>query len=67
MMEVRGTVHHVLPNATFRVALDNGHRVLAEVGGAVRMHYMRIASGDRVTVQVSPDDLRRGRITYWMK
>jgi translation initiation factor IF-1 len=67
-MEVWGTVRRALPDATFRVRLDNGHRVLACVGGgATRLHALRLAPGDRVTVEVFPGDLRRGRITYRMK
>jgi len=63
-IEVEGTVVEPLPNAMFRVQLDNGHRVLAHVSGKMRMHYIRILSGDRVKVELSPYDLTRGRITY---
>jgi len=56
-----------LPNAMFRVKLDNGHVVLAHISGKMRMHYIRILSGDRVTVELSPYDLNRGRITYRSK
>lgn len=66
-IEVNGTVQESLPDATFRVALDNGHKVLAHVAGAVRMNYVRILPGDKVTVELSPLDLRRGRITDRMK
>ena len=63
-IEVEGTVVEPLPNAMFRVRLDNGHRVLAHISGKMRMHYIRILSGDRVKVELSPYDLTRGRITY---
>lgn len=56
-----------LPNAMFRVELDNGHRVLAHVSGKMRMHFIRILPGDRVKVELSPYDLSRGRITYRFK
>lgn len=58
-----GTVRESLPNATFRVALDNGHTVLAHASGALRMHYIKITPGDKVMVELSPFDLSRGRIT----
>ncbi len=63
-IEVEGTVTEPLPNAMFRVQLDNGHKVLAHISGKMRMHYIRILSGDRVKVELSPYDLSRGRITY---
>lgn len=63
-IEVEGTVLEPLPNAMFRVELDNGHRVLAHISGKMRMHYIRILPGDKVTVELSPYDLTRGRITY---
>ena len=63
-MAVNGTVVESLPNAMFRVELDNGHKVLAHVSGAMRMHYVKITPGDKVTVEISPIDLSRGRITY---
>ena len=63
-IEVEGVVVEPLPNAMFRVQLDNGHRVLAHISGKMRMHYIRILSGDRVKVELSPYDLTRGRITY---
>ena len=63
-IEVEGTVIEPLPNAMFRVELDNGHKVLAHISGKMRMHYIRILSGDRVKVELSPYDLARGRITY---
>jgi translation initiation factor IF-1 len=66
-MEVNGTVVEALPNASYRVALDNGHKVLAHVSGAVRMNYVKIVAGDKVTVEISPYDLSRGRITYRMR
>ena len=64
---VEGTVVEPLPNATFRVELDNGHEVLAHISGKMRMHYIRILPGDRVQVELSPYDLTRGRITYRYK
>ncbi|OGW76824.1 MAG: translation initiation factor IF-1 [Omnitrophica bacterium RIFCSPHIGHO2_02_FULL_49_9] len=63
-IDVEGTVVEPLPNAMFRVKLDNGHLVLAHISGKMRMHYIRIISGDRVKVELSPYDLARGRITY---
>ena len=62
-----GTVKEVLPNTTFRVELENGHEVLAYVSGKMRKHYIRILRGDRVSVDLSPYDLTRGRITYRYK
>jgi translation initiation factor IF-1 len=64
---VSGTVQESMPNAMFRVHLDNGHRVLAHVSGTIRMRYIRILPGDKVTVELSPLDLSRGRITYRLK
>jgi translation initiation factor IF-1 len=64
---VEGTVVEPLPNAMFRVELDNGHRVLAHVSGKMRMNFIRILPGDRVKVELSPYDLTRGRITYRFK
>ncbi|MEM7201787.1 MAG: translation initiation factor IF-1 [Planctomycetota bacterium] len=61
---LEGTVVEALPNARFRVEVDNGHRILAHVSGKMRKYYIRILPGDRVTVEVSPYDLTRGRITY---
>jgi len=61
---VEGTVVETLPNAMFRVELDNGHRVLAHISGKMRMHFIKILPGDRVSVELSPYDLSRGRITY---
>lgn len=66
-IEVEGTVLEPLPNAMFRVELENGHRVLAHISGKMRMHYIRILPGDKVTVELSPYDLSRGRITYRYK
>jgi translation initiation factor IF-1 len=63
-IEVEGTVLDPLPNAMFRVELDNGHKILAHVSGKMRMHFIRILVGDKVKVQLSPYDLTRGRITY---
>jgi translation initiation factor IF-1 len=60
---VSGTVARTMPNALFRVHLDNGHQILAHVAGSLRMRYLRIAPGDKVMVELSPLDLSRGRIT----
>jgi translation initiation factor IF-1 len=67
VIEVEGKVIEPLPNAMFRVELENGHKILAHVSGKIRMHYIRILPGDRVTVELSPYDLTRGRITYRYK
>ncbi len=67
VIEVQGSVTETLPNAMFRVQLDNGHRILAHISGKMRMHFIRILPGDRVTVELSPYDLTRGRITYRFK
>lgn len=67
VIEVEGTVVEPLPNAMFRVELENGHVVLAHVSGKIRMNYIRILPGDRVTVELSPYDLTRGRIKYRFK
>ena len=64
---VSGTVSQSMPNAMFRVNLDNGHQVLAHLAGSVRLRYVRIAPGDKVTVELSPFDLSRGRITFRMR
>ncbi|MDR3136644.1 MAG: translation initiation factor IF-1 [Coriobacteriales bacterium] len=66
-IEIEGIVVEPLPNAMFRVELENGHIVLAHVSGKMRMHYIRILPGDKVTVELSPYDLSRGRITYRYK
>ena len=63
-IEVEGSVLESLPNAMFRVELSNGHKILAHISGKMRMHYIRILPGDKVTVEMSPYDLTRGRITY---
>ena len=67
IIEVTGTVVEALPNAMFRVQLDNGHTILAHISGKMRMYYIRILLGDRVQVELSPYDLERGRITYRFK
>ena len=64
---LEGTVVEPLPNAMFRVELENGHKVLAHISGKMRMHYIRILPGDRVLVELSPYDLTRGRIVYRYK
>ena len=64
---VEGTVVEPLPNAMFRVELENGHRVLAHISGKMRMHFIKILPGDAVTVELSPYDLTRGRIVYRSK
>ena len=66
-IEVEGTIVEPLPNAMFQVELDNGHRVLAHISGKMRMHYIKILPGDRVTVALSPYDLTRGRVTFRAK
>lgn len=66
-IEVEGTVVESLPNAMFRVELPNGHKILAHISGKMRMNYIRILPGDKVTVEMSPYDLTRGRITYRAK
>ncbi|MFC2050251.1 translation initiation factor IF-1 [Chloroflexota bacterium] len=66
-IEVEGTVIESLPNATFRVELANGHEVLAHISGKMRRHYIRILPADKVLVELSPYDLKRGRITYRFK
>jgi translation initiation factor IF-1 len=66
-IEVEGRVIEPLPNAMFRVELENGHRVLAHISGKMRMHFIKILPGDKVTVELSPYDLTRGRITYRTK
>lgn len=67
VIEIEGTVVETLPNASFKVELENGHIVLAHVSGKIRMNYIRILPGDKVTVELSPYDLSRGRITYRFK
>jgi len=67
LIQVEGTVVEPLPNAMFRVELSNGHKILAHISGKMRMNYIRILPGDKVTVELSPYDLTRGRITYRAK
>ena len=67
MIEVEGTVIEALPNAMFHVALPGGHKVLAHISGKLRMNYIKILPGDKVTLQMSPYDLTRGRITWRTK
>ena len=64
VIEVEGTVVEPLPNALFRVKLENGHEVLAHISGKMRMHYIRILPGDRVALEMTPYDLSKARITY---
>ena len=66
-IKVDGVVDEVLPNATFRVKLENGHSILAHVAGKMRMSYTKLLQGDRVTIELSPYDLNKGRITYRYK
>ena len=67
VIEVEGTVVEALPNAMFQVELENGHTVLAHVSGKMRMNFIRIRPGDKVTMELTPYDLSRGRITYRFK
>lgn len=67
IIEVEGIVVEALPNANFQVELENGHKILAHVSGKLRMHYIRILPGDKVTVEMSPYDLTKGRITWRAK
>ena len=67
VIEVEGTVGEALPNAMFQVELENGHIVLAHVSGKMRMNFIRILPGDKVTMELTPYDLNRGRITYRFK
>lgn len=67
VIEVEGKVMEALPNAMFKVALENGHVILAHVSGKIRMNFIRILPGDRVTIELTPYDLTRGRITYRFK
>jgi len=64
VIEFNGTVLETLPNAMFKVELENGHQVLAHIAGKMRMHYIKIVPGDKVTVEMTPYDLTKGRITY---
>jgi translation initiation factor IF-1 len=66
-IKVDGTITDTLPNATFKVKLDNGHEILAHISGKMRMNYIKILVGDKVTVELSPYDLTKGRITYRYK
>ena len=67
MIEIEGTVVEALPNATFQVELENGHKILAHISGKLRMNYIRMHPGDKGTVEMSPYDLTRGRITWRSK
>ncbi len=67
VIEVQGTVIEPLPNTMFRVEMENGHKVLAHISGRMRLHHIRILPGDKVTMELSPYDLTRGRITYRFK
>ena len=67
MIEVEGTVVEAMPNTTFQVDIGNGHTILAHISGKLRMNFIRILPGDKVTVEMSPYDLTRGRITYRYK
>ena len=66
-IELEGTVIETLPNTMFRVKLDNGHVIIAHISGKMRKHYIRILTGDRVKIEMSPYDLSKGRITFRMK
>ena len=67
LIEVEGTIAEALPNAMFRVTLENNHKVLAHVSGKIRMNFIRILPGDKVKLELSPYDLNRGRITFRLK
>jgi translation initiation factor IF-1 len=67
VLELEGTVVEALPNAMFQVELENGHKILAHISGKLRMHFIRILPGDKVTVEMSPYDLTKGRITWRAK
>lgn len=67
VIEFEGTIRESLPNAMFRVELDNGHKVLAHISGKIRKNFIKILPGDRVKVELTPYDLTRGRITYRVK
>ncbi|MBP2651535.1 MAG: infA [Firmicutes bacterium] len=67
VIEVEGIVIEALPNAMFQVKLDNGHVVMAHISGKIRMHFIRILPGDKVLIELTPYDLKRGRITYRYK
>ena len=66
-IKIDGIVTETLPNATFKVKLDNGHQILAHISGKMRMHFIKILVGDKVSVEMSPYDLTKGRITYRYK
>jgi translation initiation factor IF-1 len=66
-IKVDGTILEALPNATFKVALENGHEVLAHISGKMRLHYIKILPGDKVSLELSPYDLSKGRIIYRYK
>ena len=66
-IKVDGVISEILPNTNFKVKLENGHEILAHISGKMRMNYIRILQGDKVTVELSPDDLTKGRITYRYK
>jgi len=67
LIEVEGVVTEALPNAMFRVELDNGHKIMAHISGKIRMHFIRILPGDKVKLELSPYDLSRGRIVFRSK
>jgi translation initiation factor IF-1 len=67
LIKIDGTILDTLPNATFKVELENGHKVHAHISGKMRMHFIKILPGDKVTVELSPYDLNRGRIIYRYK
>ena len=67
VIEIEGTVVEKLPNAMFKVELENGHKILAHISGKLRMHFIKILPGDKVTVEISPYDLSKGRITWRSK
>jgi translation initiation factor IF-1 len=67
LIQLEGTITESLPNAMFRVQMDDGHKVLAHISGKMRMYHIRILPGDRVTIEFSPYDLNRGRIIYRFK
>ncbi len=67
VIELEGTIIETLPNAMFKVKLDNGHEILAHISGRMRMHYIKILPGDKVNIEMTPYDLTKGRITYRQK
>jgi translation initiation factor IF-1 len=66
-IKIDGVIAETLPNATFKVKLDNGHEILAHISGKMRMHFIKILVGDKVSIEISPYDLSKGRITYRYK